>query len=75
MKYVVTKKVVAKEFWFVEANSEEEALLKVSTGGGRTASVNLEFEGYLPQTLWTVKSITEEKGEEDDGRRSTLLCD
>ena len=78
-KFVVMKKCVATEPILVEAADEQEALRRVKYGQGRGMLATLQFEGYLPNSLWTVEDIKEQKQQDtedsDDGTGSNLLCD
>jgi len=74
-KYIVSKRVLANEFVFVTASSEKEAIEMVVQGEGKTVRNNLEYLGELPQSMWVAEDITKYKGDNNDGRRSTLLCD
>ena len=75
VKYIVTKKVMANEFLFVEASSKEEAIELATQGEGMVVCNTLEYAGDLPKSTWTAEDITEYRGGKDDRGRSTLLCD
>lgn len=54
-KYVVHKKVIAREFSMVEASSIHEAIEKVSLGQGKVISSYLEGAEALPKHTWSAE--------------------
>jgi len=63
MKYIVTKKCYANEFVSVNAESEEEALLKAMDNDCVTLGSYLEFGGYRDRDVWEIEEL--ESLEED----------
>ena len=58
MKYVVIKKCYANEFVSVEAESEEEALLKAMDNDCNPLGNYLEFGGYRDKEHWGVEELS-----------------
>tara|TARA_R110000765_G_scaffold362674_1_gene452844 strand:- start:341 stop:586 length:246 start_codon:yes stop_codon:yes gene_type:complete len=56
-KYVVHKKVIAREFTMVDASSEEEAIKRVSLGEGKVININLEGAESLPSHTWNAELV------------------
>ncbi len=57
MKYIVIKKCYANEIVSVEAESEEEALLKALDNDCKSLGNNLEFAGYRDRDDWVVEVL------------------
>ena len=57
MKYIVTKKCYANEFVSVNAESEEEALLKAIDNDCKSLGNSLEFAGYRDRDDWEIEEL------------------
>ena len=57
MKYIVIKKCYANEIVSVEAESEEEALLKALDNDCKSLGNNLEFAGYQDRDAWGIELL------------------
>ena len=62
MKYIVTKKCYANEFVSVNAESEEEALLKAMDNDCKSLGNNLEFGGYRDRDAWEIEELPQREG-------------
>ncbi len=63
-KYVVFKREVHSNFFLVEADSAENALLRVERGDGKQMLGKTEFVKELPVSEWKVEPLS--KGVLDD---------
>jgi hypothetical protein len=56
-KYVVHARCLATDFIFVEANSKEEAIERVSMGEGDSATEVLEFHSWRSVGEWDAEEL------------------
>ena len=56
-KYVVHARCLATDFIFVEANSKEEAIKRVSMGEGDSATEVLEFHSWRSVGEWEAEEL------------------